>query len=99
MRETAKKYLECFDLEFTTEGVQVKLNEDAPLTLLNLVSRIRGTHGAETLVCVFEALNCVADADSPSCCEIDEKICSSDILRIVLAELDKTTPDDNQHLL
>ncbi|GAB6059998.1 hypothetical protein [Desulfonatronum parangueonense] len=89
MREKAKQYLEYFTLEFCRDEMQIRLAEDAPRPLSKLVSRIESGN-ENVLVCIYEALNSIADADAPSCCEFDEKVCPEEIFRSVLAELGKT---------
>ncbi len=90
MREKAEEYLEYFDFESTMSGMRICLAEGAPQPLLDLVATICGVHGETLLVCVYEALNCIVEADTPAICEVDEKVCPSDIMQRVLAEMEKS---------
>ncbi|SDB18097.1 hypothetical protein SAMN05660653_00873 [Desulfonatronum thiosulfatophilum] len=96
MREKAKQYLEYFDFKFLKDEIQIRLNEDAPRPLSNLVTRVCESGDETLLTCIYETLNCIADADALSCCEIDEKVCPEEIFRSVLAELDNSLPTENQ---
>lgn len=89
MREKAEGYLDFFDFELTENGMHVRLVAEAPSELSDLAAAVCGPDGESLLLCVYEALNCIADADVPTSCEFDEKICPVDIFHKVLAEMQR----------
>ncbi|SMP45267.1 hypothetical protein SAMN06295888_103108 [Desulfonatronum zhilinae] len=87
MQEKALGYLDYFELELTGEGMRITLAEDAPRELLDLAREVCGPDGEGLLVCLYEALTCLAEAEAPEYCAIDEKVCPSDTFHIVVEAL------------
>jgi hypothetical protein len=87
MQELAKSFLEYFDFVFTDAGLQVRLVDDAPSGLLDLTHRAGAREDPTLLICVYEGLSCIAEADSPFCCEIDAKVCPPDLFYRLMDEL------------
>ncbi|WP_035261798.1 hypothetical protein [Desulfonatronum lacustre] len=87
MQEKALGYLDYFELELTGEGMRITLAEDAPRELLDLAREVCGPDGEGLLVCLYEALTCIAEAEAPEYCAIDEKVCPSDTFHIVVEAL------------
>ncbi|WP_052813108.1 hypothetical protein [Desulfonatronum thioautotrophicum] len=86
MQKNAAEYVAFFDFDIREGEAYVTLSPKAPQGLLDLVQAVCGTD-TECLVCLFEALNCIAEADDLQCCPIDEKICPPEFFRNVLAFL------------
>ncbi|TVQ98556.1 MAG: hypothetical protein EA399_10080 [Desulfovibrionales bacterium] len=86
MQKNAVDYLEFFDFELHEGKARIKLSAEAPQEVLDLVKAVCGID-EDRLVCLFEALNCIAEADDPQCCPIDEKICPPEFFQNVLAYL------------
>ena len=87
MQEKALEYLDYFEMELTGEGMLVTLAEDAPPALLDLVHEVCGPGAKGLLVCLYEALTCIAEAETPEHCAIDEKICPIDTFQTVMEAL------------
>lgn len=87
MQEKALGYLDYFELELTGEGMVVTLAEDAPHDLQDLARVICGPDQEGLLVCLYEALTCVAEAETPEHCAIDEKVCPIDTFQTVVEAL------------
>ena len=83
MQHLAASYLEHFEIDFS-QGVDVRLAEDAPADLVEIVSQILDVYGPKSLVCVYEALNVAADSDLPHMAEVDEKVCPLDLYYILM---------------
>lgn len=74
MQELAASYLEYFEFDFS-QGVAVRLAQDAPPDLAAFVSQICDAYGPHSLVCVYEALSVAAGSSLPHMAEVDEKVC------------------------
>lgn len=87
MQEKALGYLDYFELELTGEGMRITLAEDAPRELSDLARKACGPDEKDLLVCLYEALTCIAEAETPEHCAIDEKVCPIDTFQTVLEAL------------
>ncbi len=87
MQEKALGYLDYFELELAGEGLRVTLAEDAPRALLDLAREVCGPREEGLLVCLYEALTCIAEAEAPEYCAIDEKVCPSGTFQAVVEAL------------
>ena len=83
MQQLAAIYLEHFEIDFS-QGVEVRLAEDAPPELVEFVSQILDVYGPQSLVCVYEGLNVAADSDLPHMAEVDEKVCPLELYYILM---------------
>jgi len=83
MQELAASYLEHFDMTFG-EDARIVLSGDAPDDLVLLARSVEEMFGPGKLVCLFEALSVVADAELPHCAEVDVKVCPLDLYFIVV---------------
>ena len=83
MQQLAASYLEHFEIDFS-QGVEVRLAEDAPEELVEIVSQICDVYGPKSTVCVYEALNVAADSDLPHLAEVDEKVCPLELYHILI---------------
>lgn len=86
MQEIAAHYAAYFEFELRAGGMRVMLSAEAPGKLLDLAQSICGDD-AERLVSLYEALNCIAEAEDPQCCDIDEKICPPEMVQVVRERL------------
>ena len=59
----------------------------APPELITLARRAGALEDASLLVCVYEGLTSIAEAESPFSCDIDEKVCPPDVFYGLLDEL------------
>ncbi|PTN31685.1 hypothetical protein [Desulfonatronum sp. SC1] len=87
MQEKSLGYLDYFELELTGEGMRIMLAEDAPRELLDLAREVCGPDEEGLLVCLYEALTCIAEAEAPEYCAIDEKVCPSNMFENVVEAL------------
>ncbi|WP_035272215.1 hypothetical protein [Desulfonatronum thiodismutans] len=87
MQEEALGYLDYFELELTGEGMRITLAEDAPRKLLDLAREVCGSDEEGLLVCLYEALTCIAEAETAEYCAIDEKVCPADTFQTVVEAL------------
>lgn len=93
MQQTAREFLEYFDFDLTASGMEVRLLPHASPKLLELVRRLGAETDPSLLVCVYEGLSGLAQADSPFSCEIDAKICPPEIFYPMLDELMRLVSD------
>lgn len=87
MQQTVQKFLDYFDFDLTDEGMRVRLLPGAPRDLLALVRKIGAEADPSLLVCVYEGLSGLAEADSPFSCAIDAKVCPPEVFYPMLDEL------------
>lgn len=87
MREMARGFLDFFDFDLTDAGMRVRLGRDAPAALMELTRKAGALDDPSLLVCVYEGLSCIAEADSPFSCEIDGKVCPPELFYRMLDDL------------
>lgn len=89
LQDIAQEMLAAFDLDFGDHGLVVRLSADAPEFVPEIAERVFGGRDGDCLVRLFEALSVVSEAQDPHLSEIDEKVCSLDAYRGLLAELQR----------
>jgi len=82
MQDIAADYATYFEFELHGSGMRVMLSAEAPGKLLDLVHSVCGSD-PEWLVCIYEALTCIAEAKDAQCCDIDEKVCPLEMVQAV----------------
>ena len=87
MQEKALGFLDYFELELAGGGMRVTLADDAPRELLDLVREVCGPDEDGLLVCLYEALTCIAETETPEYCAIDEKVCPLGMFQNVVEAL------------
>lgn len=87
MQRTVREFLDFFDFELTDGDMRVRLLPGAPHDLLALVRKLGAEADPSLLVCVYEGLSGLAEADSPFSCEIDAKVCPPEVFYPMLGEL------------
>lgn len=87
MQEMARGFLEFFVFDFTDSGVHARIVPDAPGALMELTRKAGAQDDPSLLVCVYEGLHSIAEAESPFSCVIDEKVCPPELFYQMLDDL------------
>lgn len=87
MQQTVREFLDFFDFDLADGDMRIRLLPGAPQDLLALVRKLKAEADPSLLVCVYEGLSGLADADSPFSCEIDAKVCPPEVFHPMLGEL------------
>lgn len=79
LQSLAADHLEHFDFDFGDSGMMILISDTAPPKVKDMVKSVCGSCNQDSLVQIYEALNAVVESDNPDYCEIDEKVCGTDV--------------------